>query len=578
MPTPTVPANQTINDFEDGVRGLFKRVTGLGGVPIQPAIYPVSGEALVYDGTQYTPAAVGGSSGVNQNTATIVNGPNQNVASSVAPGVSSILVSGNAGLASIGGLEITPPPVAGQYYDLHFVETGFPIVINNFDPGSLAANQIDTTSGSDFQLPTGQAPACKVLYNGANYVLVTTGAIQSPTVNVRNFRATGLGVSAPDDAFIQAAIDSLGTAGGIVEFPVPPGGTYGIAHELKIPASGIELRGIGPSYGNAVSLTATAAMRAILNNAGPNNRVKDLWLKCADVANFGVYRNGDDASEYINVVVWNAAIDGFHAAQNSDATTVSAVTQAGTGGSPAATVAVYPGTTPVNAGTGSGTTLVTVTNGALLSSGTVTATVTYNGGSPSSPFTIPASGKIQFPNGSIASGLLWTFAAGTYQTGTTYEVTVSLAHNINDSVLSRNCTMNQCGKIYGSDNAIDMLGAAQYGLGGFSFQLASPHLTGTCATTASNTTIVGTGTDFLTSGARPGDFIRFGFPTWAAVTAHSLNDLVTPGFSFGAPGFAYVWEATSVGSAPHETGASPPAWPTQNPSVPGSNPIGQDVY
>jgi hypothetical protein len=443
-----------------------------------------------------------------QDAVALVNGLNSNVEGT---GKSSLLFNGWTGAVSFGGLD--PASVgAGGTIEMTFLVSKFPITIVNQDAGSLAANRITTPTGQNVLLPPGQAPTCRLVRNGSAGWILQTGAVTSvTTAKITDFGADPTGTTDSTVA-IQDALAFLAASGG-GELDCPPG-IYHVSAELSITVPAIHVRGHGnPAFSGGTVFVAIAPMRSILNVNAGNARVENLGLSANLKANHGLLRNGENFSEYNAVAVTNAIFDGFHAAATN--ATLTPIAQVGPG--PVVTTSVSPGSSPLLTTV---TATVTITTAGPLGTAQATIDIIGDGGGTSPPVVIPLDGLVQFQTGvsTSAFGLLWAFAPGNYELATTYSTTTGAFYCVNDSSIFRNCQANTCGFIYGSNAAIDMLGALQYGI--FEWNRGAPHLTGTCTTIAESVFIDGIGTNFLTSQARWGDFVRFGFPQWTALTTY----------------------------------------------------------
>ena len=478
----------------------------------------------------WVPNSGGGGGAASQFNVALINGDNPNVTPLAGTTGTSLLCGGYTGPISLGGLNPTSV-TAGQPADLTFTVPGLAVVVKNNDPSATAGWQITTPTGQDFPLPPGQAPTCKLLRNGTSGWILQTGAATSITrAKLSDF--ANLYNSATNDwaPALAAAIAYLGPTGG--ELDITPSTTaYQVLSETAVNYNAITIRGHGnPVNGTGVVLKAGAAMRSVFNVTQGYCHFADLQINANRNANYGFYRNNEAFTEYSRVVVNGAVFDGWHTGTITDAGTLSAVVQTGTAGSPSATVAP-------SAGTGIlpfVTLAYTISTGGAL--GTAQATLSINGGAPSAPYVIPTDGKISpCVGGTIALGVLFTFAAGNYNVGTVYTVTLTgTVGTNNDFSLFRNCMGNNCGIVYGSNNVQNMLGATQYGQSGYEGTFGTASLTGTLTTTAGSQTFTGIGTNFLTSGARFGDYLRFGFPPWAPSTNYRATVTLSETFTLAA--------------------------------------------
>jgi hypothetical protein len=409
---------------------------------------------------------------------------------------------------------ITPP--SGSSYSYLIASTGVTV----------------TFAGGSY---TGTTGGTQNTYNWTSSPPVVLTSLASETINVGWWGAQGNG-SADDTWAIQAAVFAWeGAGGGAITFR--GGSTYLISAPILISLAGVQFGGPGPSStATNTVITATASMQAMVIVAANSVTVENLALNCNYLANTGVWSSGDSLSEYRNISITSALFDGFHRANSSSTATIGAIVQSGTAGSPAISVVPSPGTSLL-APTGQpvGSTVVTILSMGGL--GVATAQIAFGGGT-AVPFTIPSDGKFApfLPSYEYALGYRLTFPAGMYQAGTVYTYSVTLNFNVNDLDSYRNCVVSRCGTIYGSNNAIDYLDSNPGHYGGW--VAAGVHgvaVTGTLATTYAVSTIVGTGTALLATGARTGDFVTLGFPvwqtmqTWHAATALLGNLAVTNG-------------------------------------------------
>lgn len=166
----------------------------------------------------------------SQGTVALVNGLNSNV--SVPGAQSSIRFGSYTGAVILGGFAPATSPIAGQAYDLSFIVSGQSAVIRNLDASSSSGNQVLTGTGYDVLLPIGSESQCRLVWDAtvSKYRLQTTGIIQSPEVNPKNFGATGNG-STDDTAALQA-VAALGPGYHIKFQP----GTYLFSSNVTFPA------------------------------------------------------------------------------------------------------------------------------------------------------------------------------------------------------------------------------------------------------------------------------------------------------------------------------------------------------
>ena len=163
--------------------------------------------------------------------------------------------------------------------------------------------------------------------------MAVPGVSSSATTGVVNvteapYLATGDGVT-DDYTAIQTAINDVTTAGGSVEgFDIYiPDGTYLVLQELQIPTNtsalhaAITIRGAASPWTTftpaATTLKGgTLGMRSVLAVLSTGNCVRNLFINADDKATYGIYLNGSQRSQFDQVQVWKAVIDGWHIGEN----------------------------------------------------------------------------------------------------------------------------------------------------------------------------------------------------------------------------------------------------------------------
>ena len=494
-----------------------------------------------------------------QGTTALSNGDNPNLAVS---SNTSIRLGSNTAAASLGGLIITPTPTAGEEFTVSFIVPGYQYTIRHLDPAATGAGTIKIycPSQSDVQLPAGQAPQIRLILDATlgYYVLQSTGVTSQEVVHALDFGLVGNGTT-DDTPAIQAAINSLGTAGG--EVVLPPR-LIGWGSEVVLPHPGIHLHGTGLPYGVGTTLVSLGPLRSFIRVSAEDCRVERLFIEDSRQVDYGIYREGDTQSTYDLITIYNTKIDGVHGAQLKGVSfgTVTDI------GSPSG------GTLPVVTQYGnpaySVEYQVNITTGGAL--GTAQATLTNVFFSDTvGPFTIPADGFLQFPNlnGRVGSGFVFQFS-GSYTTGNAYQFTITGTATVNDTFTMKNIFANGCGQVFVTPafNVFD-----EYDWSGFApAKIASP---GTILLAAGSNVIAGNGTSFFATGARANDFIRTGkVPNWAPSTVYPTGALISMGTRgsdvSSQPGLAYCWQATVGGTSSND-----------NPTFPkfGKNPLGSGL-
>ena len=366
--------------------------------------------------------------------------------------------------------------------------------------------QINTTTEQDVLLSPGQAPSCRVLYDGTDLVLVASGIYQVRDVNIGDWGAEPSASGAENATAIQNAINYCVSVGG---HRVTGQGIYNVGAEIEVP-DGIELSGAGQNgiqNTHGLTLVASSSIRSILKVAGQAN-TKNVSLHCAALAKYGIYRSNDSFSRYDSVSINDPLLDGFHAAAIEDGWTISAVTQTGT--DPLLIVTGHP--VPLLPGSYS----VEITASGTQFSGAVTFTTTF----PTSPSPLTGMGAV--PGGSSGNvgqtspfvdeinpvaenyylediGLLFTFPPGSYTSGNVFSFTVTGEFTNNGGTTFQDCNASQCGQVYLTSGAAAAY-SSQYTARGITInETPAP---GTVSISDGSNTVVGSGTEFLSFGAR----------------------------------------------------------------------------
>lgn len=215
--------------------------TTIAGKPVSGS--PTSGQALVFDGTEWSPSANISSQG----DITLTTGLNSNVA---IPANTLIRISGPLAPFSIGGFQLTALP--GQTIVVQNLTTQ-PMTIVNEDTSSTAANRIRTPSGSNFLVAPGGSMSISFTYDGIaqRWRVQNAGAPQVFGVNIADFPGIDPTGATDSTAGIQAALD-FGGAGGAATRVKLPRGTYkvmvqGNGAALMIRNHAVIFEGEGPS-------------------------------------------------------------------------------------------------------------------------------------------------------------------------------------------------------------------------------------------------------------------------------------------------------------------------------------------
>ena len=506
-------------------------------------------------------------SGGTQGTIPLANGLNSDVALAT---VSSIRFDTYTGAVILGGMAISPAPTAGVPFDVEFTVAGQQVTIRDSDASSSVGNRILTGTGADVVLPIGQKPRARfvrtVVAGVSTYNLQSTGVHQEDVVNVRNFYRAG---DTDDTAAIVRAIAAVTPLGG--EVVIPQGG-YAISSMISVPESvTIQGRGSPWNLANSTYIKATAPMAALFSTSGVT-QLRNMLLDANQQATECVERAGDSQSEYHRVWCVNGLRDGFHSAAITGVT-LSAITPHVGNTSPLVSVSGLP--QPIGF---SGTWTVTVTSTGGLGAGIVSVAVPGLG--TVAGLTIPAagpggSGRLSVPESAtaasaIALGVLLTFPAGTYTSGDSWTFTVAATRCINDQARFHDCQAIGCGTVYCT------AGFTSGSTGGqtadqFNFRSVrfSATLAGSIAKSIGSPVLTGTGTSFISQGARPGDIVRVGaYPSWQSGTSYPGSTLIT-GNAF--TGQAYVWSSSGGTS-----GGTEPSWPMFG-AGPGGSPIGSTI-
>jgi len=246
--------------------------------------------------------------------------------------------------------------------------------------------------------------------------------------------------------------------------------------------------------GAIVALGAMAAPVIIRNTSQLANRFSRMAFRAGRTANVALMRQGDLNGYYGQCLFLDALVDGVRSANSAAAPVITAFAQFGPG--PAMTIAVMDPSYLTIAGAqvifkvlvggarDVATGVLSVDNG-----------VTY---SPT-PQVISSQTQIGYPAGvnfGTSTGLLFTAAADGFVAGTLYAFNVANTSAINDAAHYDKCLASDCGIVYATAAVI----------GGYPGPTYHAVLaTGTVSTTVGSNLIRGTGTHFLSFGARDGD-------------------------------------------------------------------------
>jgi hypothetical protein len=218
-------------------------------------------ERVAEDALQRATFASGGGGGggsTGEVEVRLVNGLNSNVVVNGAK--STIRFFGYTEPVQLGGLVMTPAPAAGQEFTLIFTVPQVQATVLNLSNASVPANQLETGTGSDVDLPLGQAPRARIEWSGDDnrFALLDTGVYNPLFPNAKDWGAEGNGATDDTDD-LQLSISTIvgsgtaeGTQGGNRLFL--PAGTFVVSpqaggYALTIPTTGR----------NAVNLTIEGA-------------------------------------------------------------------------------------------------------------------------------------------------------------------------------------------------------------------------------------------------------------------------------------------------------------------------------
>lgn len=459
-------------------------VVGLYTRPLSPNA-PVAGQAIIWDGYIWA-------SSTNFLGQEIISGP-------------ALSTSDTTGLITLDGKfvvnAITTSLIsdAGQgiiYFDGYqnkFLasENGGPYVDLVFDPPGVGPI-VSQVSGSPI-----------VLASAEGEVPMIVGGIPQPVggrrvFNVLSFGAVGDGIH-DDSAAIQAAEHARSLfgagerAGGVVYFPP---GTYKINSEVHTEGANWIWEGDGGNGGSTIFVGTS--IRAAISIRHQFGAMRDLFIDAHDLADYAILRAGDSQSVYTNINIFGPLLDGFSSiGAHLPGRSISGIVQTGPGPTISATASVLVGVEAQYATLR----VKIVTTGTT--DGTGQYQVSQDGGGSFGitqniyPTSHPA--LVRGPNNPANdSGVTITFS-GIYQSGTTYDINFDYSISgdlaINDETQFHSCSSAFCGTWFRTS-------------GGPFFP--GPHQTtipGTIDITHGNQVVTGTGTNFTTTRARPGDYL-----------------------------------------------------------------------
>jgi pectate lyase-like protein len=312
-----LPSSLT-QDVLAGSNGV-STVVGIQTVPVS-STPPTTGEALVYNGSEYAPAAV-----ASQTTIALSNGLNSNVATG---GQTSLRFGSYTASVILGGISPSSTPSPGQVFPLSFT-IAQPIYIRNLDVDSSSTSQIITGTGGDVLLPPGQTGQAWLVWDATiqKFRLLTNGVQTVRNVTPQDFGATGNG-STDDTAAFQAAMTFAFDSG--FELFVPPG-TYCISSELQTPLSGgtafgFRMRGaLGFAVNNGfvqscVTIKATASMRSCYAALGSCVDIQGVCFNANGFATYGSYIDSEGFATFRRCYACLAIIDGWYVYEADNAT------------------------------------------------------------------------------------------------------------------------------------------------------------------------------------------------------------------------------------------------------------------
>ena len=288
-------AGLTIDVNASGTGTVAATVVGIQNIPVS-ATSPTSGQSLVFSGSEYVPEDA--AAGASQGTTALSNGLNSNLA---VTSTTSIRLGSYTAAVELGGLKITPTPVAGAPFDVSFIEPGLQVTIKHLDPAATGSGTIKIYCPSlgNVILPIGQAPQIRLVLDATlgYYVLQTTGVHQPQTIDIRDWGAKidsdGLGGGTDDSVVINNAIASLlggstnNNTGGWTVFM--PAGNIRLSHPIHVPCC-ITLRGAAAGSPDSGTILV------------PDDKVQAVVVDFGDTYSTGLFADGSPLSVSTTVV------------------------------------------------------------------------------------------------------------------------------------------------------------------------------------------------------------------------------------------------------------------------------------
>lgn len=316
---------------------------------------------------------------------------------------------------------------------------------------------------------------------------------------------TGVANSAPAINATQAAATA---AGGSVYFPP---GTY----KTLSPLLAATARWIGVPERSI--LLAGAPMQTVSAFSG-ESFVRGMTFNANRQARIALARVGDTDSNYSDCAIEGGLLDGVRSAMGGVAT-IGPVNQTGAG--PSLTITQMD---PLFLELGGTHDFLKITGAGPL--GTATFQTSTNGGVSYSGIdqTLFAQTQIAVVGSNIktGSGLLITAEPGAFVHNTTYDFTLSTVLNANNNARFSKCIARSCGAVYATAGF----------LADYPSNLNPALAPGTVTTVAGSQIVTGSGTSFLSMGARDGDAMRINGQRF--MISAVLNDFQIA-LDFGAP-------------------------------------------
>lgn len=375
----------------------------------------------------------------------------------------------------------------GGYYSVSSVIDGTHFVLTNFGTPGNASPGATIVSGS---IVASSGPLTQDLYffheraNGRFWVV-------DPL-----FGATGNGTT-NDGPAIQAcenarAIAFSSSQGAKLLFSA---GTFLTNQELQIASQGAIWEGVSTNGGTTIKTGTIRSAVLVQHNICV---FRDLFIDASN-ASYGILRAGDSQSAYHNINIYNAIFDGFSSlGAIMPGRVIQNIVQTGGGPSIAASASILVGNSAQYASVRLKITVGGTTDGTGQYQVSVDGGVTYGPNQGIYPTSHPAyatsSGVFRDD-----SGITVTFS-GTYVLNTTYDINFTYPIGgglaVNDSSMFVNCSTVFCGTWYHSATGPNPSGLPK-----------STAIAGTISVTHNSQLVTGTGTSFLATGARPGDYL-----------------------------------------------------------------------